>query len=715
MGGFSDDRWFMALALFCECFFAALPPEQGEFDSILIDAMQWLAGLVHCKPLHAHGFDTAAVLRRLAEVVAHYLNNEGDAARPRLTTALVVLLDTVHRVPRSKGATQQGRDAAGDAHMDEARFTELCAQGHVEGALFLQGGPGPRYALRGDEVWRSRNLKLQLYAAVATQLQWGCEVAPGRALILDDAPDLGSPDEYAQWRAAQLEAHAWTARSAFDQECLVAQLVERERLQRFIVWGPGEYRAWEPTGSGEADIKILHYINGAGSARRFLVVNQDTDVLFVLLLACERLLHETPDLQLWLDAGPPGDAGRPAAKAKPAKPYRYCNVVALYHAVVALFAREYPGVRHPVETFCFLVQARASDFVPAFGASAPCPTAKRRHAHCLCVRAGDIWDLFSELHSVARDGFIRFSTKRLVRERERYWSSALHGLIASAVTYCWVKRRFVLRHQALRQFFYLLFQRRLMEVRRAMRLPVTLGEQFDFFAADASTRADALPAEELLIYAHDVAERIEAYRRLLQAQERALLEQLRLKREATLQLEEEPAKRFKPATKRGKLLAHVREEERPLCDATTEDEAEEVEEEEAADSKQQLVRSNGAEQTLERYVRTHGDILGELLCFPFSQYHGVPTPDAMLVRLYDLELYLDYCRDGWQRGAAAAAQLVQRARLDPALQVWPYAERVLADGEERARARATAATTRRATTTSATTASTWCRWCARST
>ena len=180
---------------------------------------------------------------------------------------------------------------------------------------------------------------------------------------------------------------------------------------------------------------------------------------------------------------------------------------------------------------------------------------KRGHDNCLCIRDEDTWNLFSELHSDPARSFILFSHKpggAVKRTTERYWSTQLHGLMDHAVSYDAVQGHFLFMHRTLRRFYYLMFQRKVMALRHTLRLPVSLSESCDFFGP---IRADAIDCEELCAYAHDVAERTEAYRRHLAAEEATHLLALQVaaakKRVAdrTEEMEQAPAKTFKASSR----------------------------------------------------------------------------------------------------------------------------------------------------------------------
>jgi len=677
MGGFVEYLAFM-MALFPDCFFAHLPPGATVFDVAIADLMQWLSGQVMNERAHHPHFNLGAVVRRVEQAVAYLQNNEDDPTRPLVLNALVCLLDTVHQVPRSKGATQRARDGSTEPHMNEARYEEIRAlypESEDTDLFFATVHQERRYPFSGNEVWRSQNLKLQLYRLISCHVL-SQPVRKDRVLVLDDGLAC-SEEDWAEWRACIVNEYHYEARSRFEQEVLMATELQQHALRRYMVWGGEEpvHREFPATGTGEADIKVMHYLqaNIARGLRRFLVVNQDKDLIFVLLLQMQRLLREVEEgdeLQVWLDTHSPGNKGDN-------KPYRYINMVALYKGIVALFAREFPQVRYPVETFCFLAFMRKTDFVQPL--CSDCPE-KRGHKECLCITDADAWNLFSELHSPNGAEYIGFGTK-FARLSERRWSQELYGLMNYAVSYDCVSRQFLFQHGALQRFYYLLFQQRLMRLRHQMRLPVPLGDSRDAMGL-SGMRASAIDSQELLIYAHDVAERLEAYRLHQQRGEAKLVQTLlSFKRPASEEPDvalQPPEKKFKLSSQggRGKLLSRTFENADPVL---------EMEQEESKPVVVVPRVNTDADCKLAQYVSQNADRLRPLSRFPYKQYHGMPTPEALLLRLYDVELYMNYLRDGWWKGPQAADELTQRARLDDSLQVWPYEERLL-EGEERTRA-----------------------------
>lgn len=689
MGGFQEWVHGFMMTLFPKCYYSQLPLNKRRFHLTVVDLMQWYAGMVISEKIHCTHFNTEAVIKRVEKAVAEQWNAGDDPEKPITEVALVGLLDTIHQVPRSKGATQKARDSQGTPHMTEARFNEMSAlyPDFQPGDLFIGSlaHPERQFPLAGSEVWRSETLNLQMNRALCCRLVNSSKPAhSNRVFVLDDGL-LMQEEEWRQFRLETLALHPEVT-SAFEQECLVHSEAKRTKMRRCIVYSDGKHVEKMPTGTGEADIKILHYMRPSLGVTRILGVNQDSDVIFALVLQIERMLQEhaklgdsAEPLEVWLDTHSP--------QCKESKPYRYIDMVALYYAICDLFEREYPRVRHPVETFCFLVFMKKTDFVELW--CQDCPE-KRGHKDCLCVGDADAWNLFSELHSSGKaaggNGFITFTSKPniapLPRSSVRYWDSKLYGLLDNAVTYDWVSRQFFFQHEALKRFYYLLFQQRLMHIRQRLRLPIpSVTGSDDMFAPVYATVIDP---QELLIYGHDVAERLEMYRAPQAKSEQILMGQKRAGEEGDggPPLSE---KKFKPSSlchkKGGKLLAREGSIEMAV---DGEDGDEEVDDDSVPRALPAIVKRFSSEQPMARYLRENADVLREFARFPMKKYHGLPTPESVRLRLYDLEFYMAYLRDAWWKGEAAATELTNRSVLDDSLQVWPYEAREL-EGAEWAR------------------------------
>ena len=183
MGGYEKWRDFL-LNILPWCFFASLP-DGKEFCMNIIDLMQFLTGNVIGKKDGT--FTTDFVTRKMEETTAYYQNNRNDPRRPIITQTTVVLLDSFNNVPRNKGATQRGRDGAGEEpHMNEALYNQMVSLHPLLGDLFfINNSQSFKYPLDGLTVWRSINLKVQLYRLITFHLLHS-EVAKGKELVIDD-------------------------------------------------------------------------------------------------------------------------------------------------------------------------------------------------------------------------------------------------------------------------------------------------------------------------------------------------------------------------------------------------------------------------------------------------------------------------------------------------------------------------------------------------
>lgn len=664
MGGLQKWRDFL-LALFPACFAARLA-EGTAFDLCIFDLMQVLTSRVVSQRAAGDDdtrFDTERVTRRVEEAVAHYQNNAEDPSRPLIRTALVCLLDTIHQVPKNKSAKQRTRDSGGDGHMDAELYAHMAAQCAPPDGLFLQHNfQAYRYPLAGTTVWRSVNLKLQLYRLVTHHVLHSI-VKPGKVLVLDDGVAF-SAENYARVRRQMLTDHGWETRSAFEQEALLAQMMTHSPLfiNRFMLWEGGHFRRFAATGAGEADVKCLTYVDRDIGAHHFLVVNQDSDVLFILLLHMRLFLRgDASDdaYEVWLDMRCPSDR-------QETRPYRYVNIKALYWAIVGMFAREYPDVVAPIETFCWLVFSLETDYT-------------RRFSPLLAINERCLWDTFSALHfrppvvdvwaflegPPAEEGYLSFGGKRVVAP-----PGPLRGILNTAVQY--TPLGFRVDHDAVARFFFFLCQQALVRIRTELRLPTGAGD------------AVALEPTELLVHARDVGERLTAWR--AHAARQPTLDSFLKKRPPPTE-EEAPFKKRRVdevgnawvATKRAalELMATL---------------SREAEEEHGIEQPPALHSSGEPPQRLtsemETYVHQNATALARLAKKGDEACCGVPSEAEMRARTYRIEWYMALCRSGHCASVRGGPlDCTAHDADDASLSYWGWREAPLdATGEARASA-----------------------------
>lgn len=635
MGGFEQWRNFL-LVLFPLCFHEKI--ERGtEFCLCLVDLMMVLAPGVLAKKDCT--FETSQLLQRIEKTVAHYQNNEEDEERPLIKTATVVMIDTVHRVPKNKSAKQRVRDGDEIQFMNQEAYEKMMALHTPEDKLFISNNYQPYfYPLEGRMVWRSVNLKLQLYRLVTHHLL-STPVAQEKVLIIDDGLAYTTED-FARVRQQMIDEHQFGERTAFEQECLVHQLLTNSKnfVTRFMVWHDGTFRRFDSTGTGEADIKIQHYIRRDNGAKKFLVVNQDTDVIFILLLHMVTLLKEDEtddEIEVWIDTRSPTDKADNRA-------YRFINVKKLYYSIQRLFREEYPGVLHPVETFCFIVFSLETDFT-------------RKFPKCLQVYESVVWNLFSELHSTKKS-YIKFSTKAGIQRQERQtmYARELYGLLNRGVAYDHVKKFFILDHERVKDFYFLLCQLRVMRVRKDLCLSSG--------AYDQCKETPLIDTSELLIYAREVCEKLEQFKKYEASQEKVMGQFLQSKkRKLSTEEQQGGEKKFKKSS-RQRTIIHL-EVSHP--DEEQEDEIQAADQTTASKKASYLLDDKAYLRQNEKMLRLHAK--KEIQ----SDFYGVPTENEMLARIYRIEWYLSYCRDGWR----APLDFTQMARQDSALSVWGWRER----------------------------------------
>ena len=700
MGGLQVWRTFM-MNVFWRHFYEMLPLAMRRFHVGMIDGMQYTAPRV--LDGRNERVDCESVARRNEEIAVHFMNAEEDPQRPVFERALIFMLDTVHNVPKNKAGKQRSRDGTEASHMDEAMFEAMRAQcPPLFESLFITNNTRGTHAypLAGPVVWRSENLKRQLYRLLTFRLLH-VPVKPGMVLIVDDGVACSLTD-YERERARLIAKHKFGDRSVFEQECMVQERMTRSKkkscVARFMVWSDGQYMRFPATGIGEADIKIQHYISRENGAQRFLVVNQDTDIIFILLLHMHTFLyHDERDdeIEVWLDTRSPSDKTA-------TRPYRYIDIKRLYQAIVALFAVEYPHVAFPVQTFCFLVFALETDFTRKFPA-------------CLKISPAQLWNIFSELHQydvaplLRSRGFIRFSQSTtvsptegaIVRATQRTLSPELYGMLNEAIHYDSIKKRYYLRHEQIKRFYYLACQMRVMAVRADIGVRPLL-------SARQAALVTALEPAELLIYAADIIERLEYYKKnaLRQPTLEAQMNLLKHKMEETdTMMQKEPVvsvpqrKARKPETQVvAKFVTGTGGWLTPNAQYQRQSVAEEIEE--ILDSVEttqppQAVEEEGIVTRLGAYINTQPAVLtsdntqltigyiqqNEKKLYEYTKndmppaFFGVSTESEMLARIYRFEWYISYCTDGWRHpGPYGAVSCVERARHDPSLSVWGWKE-----------------------------------------
>ena len=519
MGGFTAFRNHL-FNLFPHVFKRRLGSRQA-FCLVIVDMMQFLAGKVKFQVQEA--FDGEGLARSMRVVVESYLHDEEDYYP---TKGMVALLDTPKHVPTNKARTQQKRHVGGSTTsttssiiMDEALYNR-CLTG-------VEGSPPPlglgdllKSRIHGETIWRSNNLKFQVYSLITEEL---LKIVPpiGVRFILDDGIQIDRV-RYDKERASLITRFAFDARSAYEQECLVANLMRQEHTQRFMVSQKKGVTLLPQTGIGEADVKIPRFLAHGNNTRRYMIVSQDTDIIFILLLHLKRMLknNQNDDFEVWLDTQTPTDR-----KMRASRQYRFIDVRALYDAIMQLFAREYPQVKNPIETLIFLVYALETDFTSAFDT-------------CLHVTPKVVWNTFSALHTaplvLKERGYILFNEQMYdemvaagtKREKNKEKETAKmgtkrstekvipypmewHQLLSGAVTYEYDETTdfysLKLDDMACQRFLYLLCQQRLVDDLGAVGVA-----QFD--KKKGLHRTTITTSDEIFMWTSEIASRLEAYR-----------------------------------------------------------------------------------------------------------------------------------------------------------------------------------------------------------
>jgi hypothetical protein len=292
--------------------------------------------------------------------------------------------------------------------MDDDLFEELLRHfninndsqyDHAQHHIFLQHDDHkPSYLgpnVGSSTIWRSHNLKWQLYRLLTHELL-SLNVKENRFVIIDEGIAVANA-RFEEIRQDMMNHYIDWECTSFGKECFISNMTLNHIVERFILYSDEQFSRVPITKIGESDIKLLEYItpdNIHKGITRYLVVSQDTDIIFILLMHFKRLLrpyspsqsmesqmNESP-LEIWLDTQTPGDK---AHQPPISRDYRFINVKRLYYCLNAFFHREYAKVENPIELLVFLVNSLGTDFTRSF------------HTH-LKVTPLRVWNAFSELH-----------------------------------------------------------------------------------------------------------------------------------------------------------------------------------------------------------------------------------------------------------------------------------------------------------------------------
>ena len=274
-----------------------------SFCLIVIDMMGFLAGKVkhekkkkkeqtsESSPEEEETFHALNVAQYMRDIALSYMHNNEYTC----TKGLVLLLDSVIHVPKSKAKTQQKRDTAGveeeevkkkepvilneelyntyTNRVDMEELNHLLINEHFEGQL-------PR-----DLVWRSGILNTQLRAVITKELV-SMPIRNGIKVVFDDGI-LISDEKYRNTRESIIRDYGFENRSEFEKDCLTCCLAQQYFTQVFTCVGGKDPVRLPSTSLGEADIKFPRFIlppSKGAQTRKTIVVTTDTDAIITLLL-----------------------------------------------------------------------------------------------------------------------------------------------------------------------------------------------------------------------------------------------------------------------------------------------------------------------------------------------------------------------------------------------------------------------------------------------
>ena len=474
---------------------------------------------------------------------------------------------------------------------------------------------------------------------------------PGLSLIIDDGVSV-DPALYLQRREEMLAHYFFGDRDAYAQECLVANLSRHHFTERFMVSEKKGVERLAQTGTGEADVKIPRFIMYGNKTSRYLVVSQDTDLIFILLLHMKSLLPFEENLEVWLDTQTPSDRKNGGSRV-----YRYINVKELYNAIVDLFDREYPSIQNPIETFVFLVYALETDFTSDFDP-------------VLRITPELVWNTFSALHTcpevLQSTGYLLFNghmydevaavgTKReehrdremakmgVKRSEDRVcpYPSKWVGVLSSAVMYGYNalsdEYNIVLEDVKVQSFLYFLCQFKVLDELTSLGYT-----QFDRKKKKANHCTYIPTKDEIFYWTGEIEAKLEAHRL-------SLLNTAREEEDRKRKAIDELVTRATTQKPSFNLVSHKHFKKTPASSSSSSneiskiiDEIEEIEEDEVPVPVPVAVvvpLSNSAT------VRKR---MNELIKKEIPKDYGVPHLHAMLARIYRTQWVMNYHQNGWK-------------------------------------------------------------------
>jgi hypothetical protein len=670
MGGLTEFRNHL-YNLFSSLFKRHLAPEERHFCLLILDVMQFLAGRVHYMGEandEQRQFNARGVAHSIKEVVQDYMDSQAEYEY-QVHKGVVVLLDTAKDVPTNKARTQKKRGATeGSAILDEERFNSALGDGTRD---WRHIGQPLEWQLEGEVIWRSNNLKFHLSCLITEAL---LELKPRRGLklIIDDGVAV-TDQIYMKERERMIEDYEFEDRSFYEQECLVANLARHHFTERFVLTSESREVLRLPSPAvGEADIKIPRFLVHGNNTRRYLVVSQDTDIIFILLLHMKTLESESREpIDVWLDTQRPDDKRRGLSRS-----YRFIHISGLYRAILTLFAREYPTIKNPVETLVFLAYALETDFTAGFN-------------ECAKVNARLVWNTFSALHTnpmlLKEEGYILFnnfmhdelvkgtvsskeSAKQGVRrstERQCLWPSQWHNLLDEVVQSVYNVEsdmyELTLDDTKATPFFYALCQQRVIDDLALLGHP-------EFDKKRGIKRSFILTVDELFVWTAEIEAKVEAHRKQSattqqeeESRKRKLFTQLSLSNESKKQAKTiaipRPSLSSRPSSSCSEVFSLLDDIEEivevdvkpiqlfPLLDDI--EEIIEVEVDVEPVQFQPLVQSPAAR------VTANNKKIVTLAKNQLPKDYGIPRLQGMIARVYRIEWLMNYHQNGWKSSSYA--------------------------------------------------------------
>lgn len=329
-----------------------------------------------------------------SQIFYNYHDKNGKIKGPNTKKRLILVIDNYTCVPGNKTLTEIKRDNTEVTWLKEEDYLSI----RKEKNFIIRNEMDNINGIDGSVLWRDSNFRWLINYILTRELQ-KISIPENKELIIDEGLFFNER-ELTKLKENILKEHNMNHNhiSHFEKDCLFSwELKKYFKIGYFSSDGNVYYK--KTLNIGEADLKILTYINRNDSNDSYLVQSPDSDLIALLLLHCKSIINtETGELenQIFIDSQTSMDKSTNNSRET-----RFININLLYHSINNLFKNEYKDVIYPIETLVFLFLSYFNDYC------------EKVHPY-LSVGPAKLWNAFSFLHhSNLNKGFIVFNQNKI--------------------------------------------------------------------------------------------------------------------------------------------------------------------------------------------------------------------------------------------------------------------------------------------------------------